>query len=160
VIKTLLALSLLAVTPVYGISPCDLNGDGSVNVVDYQLVVNMSLGKIPCTANINGNGVCNVITAQRIINAALGGSCITTESHSVTLTWVASTSNGVAGYNMYRSLTSGGPYTQIGTLIADVLYVDNAVSAGQTYYYVVKAVGSDGSLSAASNEASGTIPFP
>src|ERR1041385_7102048 len=33
--------------------------------------------------------------------------------HSVKLDWVASNSSGVAGYNIYRSTTSGGPYNKI-----------------------------------------------
>jgi hypothetical protein len=56
---------------------CDLNNDGVVSVLDVQLVVNMSLGLIPCTANINGQGVCEVTTIQRVVNAALGGACVT-----------------------------------------------------------------------------------
>jgi hypothetical protein len=56
---------------------CDLNNDGVVTVLDVQLAVNMSLGLIPCTANINGPGVCQVTTIQRVVNAALGGACVT-----------------------------------------------------------------------------------
>src|ERR1019366_1425804 len=41
---------------------CDLNHDGVNSVLDVQLAVNMSLGLIPCTANINGPGVCAVTT--------------------------------------------------------------------------------------------------
>jgi fibronectin type 3 domain-containing protein len=68
----------------------------------------------------------------------------------------------VAGYNIYRATTSGGPYTTLlnATPTSSVTCIDETVLAGQTYYYVVKAVGSDGSLSAASNEASATIPSP
>ncbi len=57
-------------------SPCDLNGDGIVNVQDTQLAVNMSLSIIPCTANINGAGVCNTVTIQRVVTASLGGACV------------------------------------------------------------------------------------
>jgi hypothetical protein len=60
-----------------GASACDLNADGAVSVLDVQLAVNMSLGVIPCTANINGPGVCAVTTIQRVVNAALGGACVT-----------------------------------------------------------------------------------
>ncbi len=58
-------------------SPCDVNQDGVVSVLDVQLVVNMNLGLIPCTANINGPNVCQVTTIQRVINASLGGACVT-----------------------------------------------------------------------------------
>lgn len=57
-------------------SPCDLNGDGIVNVQDTQLAVNMSLSIIPCTANINGPGVCDSVTISRVVTASLGGACV------------------------------------------------------------------------------------
>jgi len=56
--------------------PCDLNGDGSVNVVDVQVSINKALGLVPCGAgDLDGNGSCNVIDVQRLITASLGGSC-------------------------------------------------------------------------------------
>jgi hypothetical protein len=143
------------------ISPCDLNGDGKVDINDVQLAVNMSIGSAACTANVSGAGVCNIVVVQRIINAALGQACVTGSGHSATLTWVASTSANVAGYNIYRGTTSGGPYTLVNTTpTSAVTYLDDTVLAGQTYYYVVKAVGSDSSLSAASNEALAAVPSP
>jgi hypothetical protein len=55
---------------------CDVNGDGSSNVVDVQLGVNQALGLAACTADINQDNVCNVIDVQRLVNAALGGQCV------------------------------------------------------------------------------------
>lgn len=83
-------------------------------------------------------------------------------SHSVVLTWDASTSPDVVGYNVYRSGVSGGPYTELnGSLpVAGLTYTDTAVLAGQTYYYVVTAVDSEGIESAYSNEASASVPSP
>jgi hypothetical protein len=142
-------------------SACDLNGDGVVNSTDVDLARNMSVGSATCTANVMGTGVCNAVVVQRIINASLGQACVTGSGHSATLTWVASTSANVAGYNIYRGTTSGGPYTLLNaTPTSAVTYADFTVQAGQTYYYVVKAVGSDNSLSAASNEASAIVPSP
>ena len=81
--------------------------------------------------------------------------------HSVTLTWTASTSTGVTGYNVFRSQTTGGPYTQVNTnLIGGTSYVDSSVTAGQSYYYVVTAVGSGSSQSSYSNETSASVPSP
>src|SRR5271170_5678723 len=60
----------------WGQSPCDLNKDGSVNVTDVTLGVNMVLGLSTCTASINGTGGCNVAMVQRIVGAALpNGTC-------------------------------------------------------------------------------------
>jgi hypothetical protein len=143
------------------VSPCDLNADGAVNIADVQLAVNMSVGMANCTANIMGAGICNVVVVQRVVNAALGQACVTGSGHSASLTWVASPSTGVTGYNIYRGTVSGGPYTQLNsTPIGAVTYQDSSVLGGQTYYYVVKAVGSGNTLSIASNEIQAVVPSP
>lgn len=143
------------------VSPCDLNGDGAINIADVQLAVNMSVGAATCTANIMGAGVCNVVVVQRVVNAALGQACVIGSGHSASLTWVASPSSGVTGYNVYRGTASGGPYTLLNaTPVTTVTYSDLTVLAGQTYYYVVKAVGSGGTLSVASNEIQAVVPTP
>ena len=142
---------------------CDLNQDGSVNIVDVQWATNMALGLIGCTANLNGAGVCNIIVVQRVINAALGGTCLVdggSVSHSATLNWTASTSSGVTGYNIYRGTTSGGPYTKVNAIpTSGPTYTDTTVQAGQTYYYVATAVDSSNE-SSYSNEAIAVIPTP
>src|SRR5690348_13264537 len=66
--------SLSAQTP---LSPCDVNSDGSVGVVDVQMAVNQSLGIAACTADIDRDGTCDVIDVQRVVTAALGGGCDT-----------------------------------------------------------------------------------
>lgn len=146
------------------ISSCDLNQDSSVNVADVQLGVNMSLGLAPCTANIYGTGVCNVIVVQRLVNAALGGPCVTgvtTTPHSVTLSWAASTSSNVVGYNVYRGTVSGGPYTKVtASLVSTLNYTDSSVQGGTTYYYVVTAVDNTGMESSYSNMATAVVPSP
>jgi len=147
-------------------SQCDVNHDASVNVSDVQLLVNMTLQMAPCTANIAGDGVCNVVVLQRVINAALGQTCITggagsVNPHSATLSWTASTSSGVTGYNVYRSAVSGGPYTKVNaTLVAGTSFVDTNVQAGQAYYYVATAVNSAAAESPYSNEAKAVVPSP
>jgi hypothetical protein len=83
------------------------------------------------------------------------------KAHSVTLTWTASTSKGVMGYDVYRGEHSGGPYTLLNSvLIAGTSYKDAAVQAGETYYYVVTAVNSDHVKSLQSNQAQAVVPFP
>jgi hypothetical protein len=132
-----------------------------VNIVDVQLGVNMTLGLAPCTANINGAGVCNVVTVQRVINAGLGGTCQTDSAHSVSLSWTASVSSNVSGYNLYRGTTAGGPYTKVNsTLIVATSYQDTTVQAGQAYYYVATAVDGSAIESAYSNQAPAVIPSP
>jgi hypothetical protein len=83
-------------------------------------------------------------------------------SHSVTLTWIASTSSNVAGYNVYRGTTSGGPYaTNVNSsLVTGLSYTDTTVLAGQTYYYVLTAVDTSGNESGYSTQTAATIPTP
>jgi len=61
-----------SMTPQGSIS-ADINGDGVVNAVDVQLVINAALG-IPSehNADVNGDGVVNAVDVQLVINAALG----------------------------------------------------------------------------------------
>lgn len=69
-------------------------------------------------------------------------------SQSATLNW---TGNGTY-YNVYRSLTSGGPYTQIVSLATNVTYTDSSIQNGTAYYYVVTALNILGDESAYSTE--------
>jgi hypothetical protein len=89
-----------------------------------------------------------------------GSTSLTVTSQSmVALAWNASTSQGVVGYNVYRSMTSGGPYTKGNSnLIATTSYSDLTVQSGLTYYYVTTAVDSQGMESAYSNQAVATVP--
>jgi hypothetical protein len=89
------------------------------------------------------------------------GNGLSPPQHSVSLSWNASNSQGVVGYNVYRGGVSGGPYSQINTsLDGSANYTDNQVVAGQTYYYVATAVDGNGLESAYSNEAQAVIPSP
>jgi hypothetical protein len=55
---------------------CDVNGDGSSNIVDVQLEVNAALGAASCGyQDVDANGRCDVIDLQRVISAALGAPC-------------------------------------------------------------------------------------
>ncbi len=66
------------------------------------------------------------------------------------------TGSQTAGFNLYRGLTAGGPYTRVnGSLIPGMSYVNNGLISGTTYYYVVTAVDSAGNEGGYSNEASG-----
>lgn len=59
---------------------------------------------------------------------------------TVTLDWDDNTEGDLAGYNIYRSTTSGSGYAQLnGSLLTSSDYTDNGVTNGTTYYYVVTA---------------------
>jgi hypothetical protein len=84
----------------------------------------------------------------------------TAPAHSVSLDWNASTSS-VAGYHVYRSNSSGGPFNRIsGSLIGALNFRDTSVEAGAQYFYVVTAVESSGLESAFSNEVAAVVPDP
>jgi len=79
--------------------------------------------------------------------------------HSVLLSWTASNSPNVDGYYIYRSNTSGGPYTQLNSsLNPGTSYTDSTVANGSTYYYVTTAVNSSSQQSSYSNETKAVIP--
>lgn len=143
-------------------SPCDLNKDGVINGSDVTLAINMALGTTSCTASLEGTNTCTVITVQRVVNASQGQACVVYNTHGVTLNWGASASQNVQGYNLYRSSTSGGPYTKLNTtgVITGLSYTDSAVSAGLTYYYVATTVDISNNESAYSAQATAAIPTP
>lgn len=77
------------------------------------------------------------------------------------LTWTASPSPSIAGYNVFRGTTSGfTPGAPLnGALIIGTSFTDSTGMSGTTYYYVVKAVDTYSLVSQASNETSGS-PLP
>ncbi len=70
----------------------------------------------------------------------------------ISLSWTAST--GATSYNVKRSTTNGGPYTQVASPTT-ILYTDSGLTNGTKYYYVVTAVNAGGE-SANSSQASAT----
>jgi hypothetical protein len=79
--------------------------------------------------------------------------------HSVLLSWTGSNSPNIDGYNIYRSGTSGGPYSKLNSsLNPGTSYTDSTVVDGSTYYYVTTAVNSNSQESTYSNQAQAVIP--
>jgi hypothetical protein len=95
----------------------------------------------PATESLSGNGVAPI-------------------QHGVDLSWGASSSSNVAGYNVYRAGVSGGPYISVASANAGTSFVDGSVQSGQTYYYVVTAVDTSGTESGYSNQVQAVIPSP
>lgn len=79
--------------------------------------------------------------------------------HVVNLTWVASTSPDVAGYNMYRA-PDGVTWRKInsGGLIASTLYSDSSGANNTTYYYAASSVNTSGRESTKSAAVPVVIP--
>jgi hypothetical protein len=82
-------------------------------------------------------------------------------SHWVSLNWTASEAPGIAGYNVYGGMVSGGPYVMLSS-VTGTAYEDcsSGLTAGSTRYYVVTAVSGAGVESSYSNEVGALIPTP
>jgi len=65
-----------------------------------------------------------------------GASAAVSGDNAIEVSW---TDNGATSYNIYRSLTPGGPYTRVGSAKGSP-YHDAGVSGGTKYYYVVRGV--------------------
>jgi hypothetical protein len=108
------------------------------------------------------NGIVTVTSnaTNPTVTISLSGTAVQPVSHSATLT-LAPNSPNVAGYNVYRSSTSNGPYTKLNSpLVTSTTYVDSTVLANQTYYYVATSVDSAGDETLYSNQVSAKIPTP
>ena len=84
-----------------------------------------------------------------------------TGSHDVILSWTASPTADVIGYNIYRGTISGGESSTAlnSGPVSGTSYTDSNVTAGVEYYYRVTSVLSNGDTqSSASNEAAATVP--
>lgn len=144
-----------------GTNPCDLNGDGTVNMADVTAAVSMALGQSACSSTVVGPGTCNVVLVQRVVNAALGGTCVVGEPHTVLLNWIASVSPNVIGYNVYRAISPSSQFVKLTTSpVSGTTYNDGSVQAGQTYLYAVTSVDDLGDESALSAQTTVTIPSP
>jgi hypothetical protein len=109
---------------------------------------------------LNGTVTVTSNATNPTVTISLSGTAVPPVSHSATLT-LAPNSPNVAGYNIYRSSTSNGPYTKLNTPLAtSTTYTDSTVAASQTYYYVATSVDSAGNETAYSNQMSTTIPTP
>jgi hypothetical protein len=82
-------------------------------------------------------------------------------SYSVSLSWEApsSSTDPVAGYNVYRAPSGSSSYQLLNSSVdTETTYVDSTVQGGLTYEYMVESVDASGVESTASNTFNVTIP--
>lgn len=74
--------------------------------------------------------------------SAQSAACVPFSTVTVNVTWTASTSMSLDGYEVRRSAISGGPYATIDTVYGQGTesYLDATVTSSTTYFYVVRAV--------------------
>ena len=136
-----------------------LNGAGAPVTLNAGQTLTFSVIFDPATAGtLNGTVTVTSNATGSPKTITLTGTGVQAVTHTVGLTWNASTST-VSGYNVYRSQTSGTGYVKInGTLVPTLNYTDASVQNSITYFYVTTAVDSNGVESVYSNEASAVIP--
>jgi len=102
-----------------------------------------------------------VVTATSQVDGTKSATAVVTvfPPHSVSLTWMPSSTTGVS-YNVYRGTATGGPYNLLKSGVSTMNYTDSNVQSGSTYYYVTTAVDASGSQSVYSDEAQAVIPMP
>jgi len=94
----------------------------------------------------------------------LTGSGAAAPTHTVNLSWNASTSSNISGYNIYRAayVNSCGSFSKINSALnTSTLYTDSVVVDGTSYCYATTAVNSSNEESSYSNIVSNVqIPAP
>lgn len=88
------------------------------------------------------------------------GLTVNLDGINAALDWNDNTEADLAGYNVYRSTTSGGGYVKLNTSpVAGSDYTDDTTVGGKTYYYRVRAVDTSWNESGDSNEATAFTPM-
>jgi hypothetical protein len=111
------------------------------------------------TGSVSGNISISTISATASVALSGSGIAASSSTHSVSLSWIASTSSGMAGYYVERGTVSGGPYQILNSSPeTGTSYVDSTVQNGKEYFYVVVSVSTGGQESQPSGQVSATIP--
>lgn len=115
----------------------------------------------PTTSGAASGAVSISTSANTSLAVPVSGTGQPTPSHSVVLSWSASTSTGITGYYVYRG-TSAGQYAKINpsapVAASQLSYTDGSVQANTTYYYVVTALDSSDIESGFSNSVTASVP--
>jgi hypothetical protein len=117
--------------------------------------VNFTITFSPLTSGAAGATLTFTSNAQpSTTTESLTGTGTPAPTHSVALSWNASTSQNISGYNIYRAgySTSCGSFSKINSVIdTGTLYTDSSVTNGSAYCYATTAVDSSNVESGYSN---------
>jgi regulation of enolase protein 1 (concanavalin A-like superfamily) len=133
-------------------------------------------GNLPATVYVglfvcSGNTTATTVTFANVSFTGGTGGLVTTppapaaliatgSSKAISVRWLPSF--GATAYDLLRSTTSGGGYTALASnLPADkTSYVDTAVTAGTTYYYVARAKNAAGTSGNSPQFGAALLPSP
>jgi pectate lyase len=125
-----------------GIADADYYADGIVNFREFALLASNWKYIPPIPPD----------TTPPAVPTGLGAAA---GDATVSLDWNDNIESDLAGYNIYRSTTSGSGYTKLnGSLLNSSDYTDNSVTNETTYYYVITAADTNANESAHSSEVS------
>jgi len=140
------------------------SGQTSTDASGNYSFSNLPKGSYVVAPSQSGYAFSPSIAPENIKNGSISGvnfNAAALVQHSVTLSWTASTSSNISGYNVYRGTVSGGPYSLISAALIDgTAYIDSSVSSGITYYYVATAVDTNNVESGYSDQAEAIVPSP
>jgi hypothetical protein len=132
--------------------PAGISDTSTANTIDLDLTgIPTDAGSYRFTVSVKDCGG-HTFALSYEVNIQAGA------EHVVSLSWKASTSKDVAGYNIYRG-PNGTTWTKLNAgLIAATDYDDSTVSNGSTYYYSATTVNTSGEESTKSAAVKITIP--
>jgi Abnormal spindle-like microcephaly-assoc'd, ASPM-SPD-2-Hydin len=137
--------------------PLTLNSTSPTSTlsVDFDpTTAGSATGELTVSSNSSINGTANI--------SLTGTGVSSSGTYEVSVTWdpPSSSSDAVAGYNIYRSIGGESTYQLMGSVTSTALsFTDNNnIQNGQTYDYIVESVDGSGNESVPSNLASVVIP--
>ncbi len=136
-----------------GFSPQAANLTGTSYTDNYLLLGNNTVSYIVWANNQAGGGPASATVSITTPTDAPAGFQLSQASNGNAMTWMAT--NGATSYNVRRSTSSGGPYTNIAS-VTNTSFLDTTAQANTAYYYVVQAIGA--TVSANSYELSVGLP--
>lgn len=129
-------------------------GDTGLNAATtyyYVVAATNAGGSSPDSAAVNA-------TTLPLPPAAPTGLAATPGSSQIALAWA--TVSGATGYNVKRSIVSGGSYTVVASNLPSPSYTDMGLTNGTIYYYVVNAMNAGGTGADSSEVAAAPNGLP
>ncbi len=124
----------------------DVNGRIGVQASVFLLVVGLAVAALSVSgtsalftdsfANGSSTYTTDTLEPPTALTAVAG-----TPAPRIELSWTAAVDTYADGYSILRGTTTGGLYTQIAQVSgqATTVYTDTTVTAGTTYFYVVRS---------------------